>query len=361
MRFLTLACLLTLTPPALADPSVSVLPLDFAVREFRGPQSRVGTVAGSTDSLRDRKELAGRPLVLVWGERGGAALSLAAGAVVVTPLKGSPADLLALERGRDAIPASRVAVAGALSVTLVEPTRDYPHEALGSPVHARSLAITERRAAPPGPDPKPVPTATTRVAAGDGGVFEDREPRLAHLDGDGVPEILAIRSLAKTGSQLVVIARRDTAWTIVAETPAIGEPNRWLNVAAVADFAGTGRTQIALVRTPHAEGILQLWSFAGGKLALAAEKPGYANHAFGQTAQDLAAAIDLAGNGRFDLVLPSLDRGALALVSFRGGVAERWRVALPARAATGLAVLGAGRDTHILVGLEDGRVADVRP
>lgn len=344
-----------------AEPSVSILPLSFSVREFRGPASRVGSVAATTDALRGHRELAGVPLAIVWGEGGGAALSLARGTVVVTPLRGGPADLLALEHGRDAIPGSRVAVAGPLTVTLVDPTRDYPHEALGSSTHARSLAITERRAPPPGPDPKPVPIATARVPAGPDAVFEDRAPRLADLDGNGTPAILTIRSFAKQGSQLVVIARREAGWAIAAETPPAGEPARWLNVAAVADFTGTGRPQVALVKTPHADGILQLWSYAGGRLALIAEKAGYSNHAFGQPGQDLAGAVDLAGDGRFDLAVPSLDRGSLAIVRLRGGLAETARVALPGRAATGLAVLGTGRDTHILIGLENGQVADVRP
>ena len=37
------------------------------------------------------------------------------------------------------------------------------------------------------------------------------------------------------------------------------------------------------------------------------------------------------------------------------------RIALPAKAATGVAALGSGRTAHILVGLEDGRVVDIRP
>ena len=51
----------------------------------------------------------------------------------------------------------------------------------------------------------------------------------------------------------------------------------------------------------------------------------------------------------------------LAFVSLNGGIKELRRIPLPAKAATGVAALGSGKAAHILVGLEDGRVVDVRP
>ncbi|NNM74840.1 hypothetical protein [Enterovirga aerilata] len=346
---------------AFAEPTVSVVPLPFEVREFRGPSSRVAAIAPSLAPLRAEASLRDKPLVVVWGEGGGAVLTLAGREVRTLDLGGSAADLATTERGRDAIPASRIEAAGPITATLTEPTREYGHEALGASVHAKSVSIAEKRPVQISSGAQAVPTEVTRVAAGPGAVFEDREPRLAKLDRDGPPGIVIVKSYAERGSALAVIGRRDGAWKVVAETPPVGEGQRWLNPAAVADFLGTGRPQIALVRTPHADGILQLWALEGDRLALKAEKAGYANHAFGRAAQDLAAAVDLDGDGRPELALPTLDRRSIALLSVKDGIRELKRIPLPAAAATGVAALGSGADTHILVGLEDGRVADIRP
>ena len=345
--------------PAAAEPSVTILPLDFKASEFRSPRSRVASIIATTDALRDDKSLKGQPLVVVWGAGGGAALALGAGQIRTVPLGGSVADLPTIEHGRDAIPGSRLQTSGAITVTLADPTAEHPHDALGSGTHAKTLVITERRPVAPGPDPRPVSTAVARVSAGDGAVFEDREPRVVDLDGDGMPEILTLVSDRDHGTSLCVIGKHDGTWAILARTPPTGEAEAWLNTAAIADFTGIGHPTIALVERPHRDGILELWGFENGALRRIAQKAGYSNHAFGQPGQDLAALV--AGDGPPKLAIPTADRASLALLSLKSGIAEEWRVALPAKAATGVATLGSGRDAHILVGLEDGRVADVRP
>jgi hypothetical protein len=192
-------------------------------------------------------------------------------------------------------------------------------------------------------------------------VFEDVEPRLADLDRDGTPEILVVKAYRDKGPALAVIGKRDGAWSMLAETPPAGEPRSWLAPAAAAAFEGNGKPGIALVRTPHVQGMLQLWSFDGGKLALRHEAVGYANHVFGSAALDNAAAIHVEGDGRPGLAIPTQDRKALAILSLRDGIREVARVPLPAPAGRGLAALGQGKGTHIVVALEDGRVVVVRP
>lgn len=241
-----------------------------------------------------------------------------------------------------------------------EPSRDYPHEALGSAVHARTLVVTERRPAPPTSEAKPVAAETTRIPAGEGAVFEDREPHLVDLDGDGSPEILAVRSYRERGSALAVVGRRAGTWQVLAETPPDGEPFRWLNPVVPTGPAAKGTSGLlALVRRPHLDGVLQLWRFADGRLSLVAERPGYANHVYGSAAQDLA--VSYPGEGGMRIAVPTLDRRAIAILAAGAALLEVARIPLPARAATGLATLGSGPDLHILVGLEDGRVVDLRP
>jgi hypothetical protein len=346
--------------PLRAEPSVSILPLAFPVSTFRGPSSRVAELVGTTDALRGTKSLRDQPRVVVWGVSGGAVLTLRDKAVEIVPLTGGSGDLVALEQGRKAIPASRLSAAGPLTVTLTDESHNYEHAALGSAVHASVVTVMERQPVEPGAGPKPVPIVATRILAGQDAVFEDREARIADLDGDGTPEIVVIKSYRDRGAALAVIARKEGAWSVVAETPPAGAPQAWLNPAVIADFRGTGRLQIALVRQPHAHAILELWSYEGGALVKRAEKAGFSNHAFGETAQGLAAAIERT-KGVVELAIPTADRRAIVFVSLKDGIVENGRIALPAPAKTGVAVLGSGADAHILVGLEDGRIADLRP
>jgi hypothetical protein len=354
------AGMLGLASAVSAEPSITILPLGFEVREFRGPASRAAAVAPSIGPLRSDPTLRDRPMVVVWGEQNGAALSLVGRELRIAPLGPSFGDLALAERGRDTIPASRVESAGALTASLTGPTRDYPHEALGGRTHAKQVSVSERKPVPIGAGAQTVPMEVSRVDAGPGAVFEDREPRLVDLGRGGPPDIVTVKSYAGQGSALVVIGRRRGVWRVVSETPPIGTAQRWLNPAGVADFLGTGDKQIALVRMPHLEGVLQLWALEGDDLKLKAEKTGYANHAYGLAAQDMAAVVDVEGDGQPELAVPTLDRRALAVVSFKGGIREIARVPLPGAAATGVAALGSGRDLHLLVGLEDGRVAHVR-
>lgn len=347
------------TPPAAAEPRVSVLPLEVGITQFRAPASRVAAVVATGDALRQEKALLGRPLVVVWGRGGGAAIALDGTELRLFPLGAAVADLEAVETARDALPGSRQQAAGPLRVFLSDRTGEYVHGVFGQPFEAKALTIVERRPVQPGSGPVRVPTEITRVEAGDGAVFEDREPRIAELDPGGSPQILVVRSTHERGAALAVVGRADGRWRILAESGAAGAPQRWLNPAGVAAFSGNGQ-EIALVQRPHLDGLLQVWAWEAGKLVLRHQAAGYSNHVFGTTALDLSAAIEL-GQGPPKLAIPTLDRSALAILSLAGGITEVARIPLPAKASTGVAALGSGAALHILVGLEDGRVADVRP
>ena len=77
-----------------------------------------------------------------------------------------------------------------------EPTNRYDHGILGDKIEAGSLVIEAR-------DGK---VSTVRLK--DDAVFEDLEPRLADLDGDGHDEIVVVKSYLKRGSSLAMIAER---------------------------------------------------------------------------------------------------------------------------------------------------------
>jgi hypothetical protein len=154
----------------------------------------------------------------------------------------------------DALPDGRIAAGkgGIARTWLAEPTARYGHGVLGDAIEAGALVV-ERR------DGK-----RDIVRLGKDAVFEDLEPRVADL-GDG-EKIVVVKSYLAAGAALAVIGERDGRFAILAETPPIGTPNRWLNPAGIADFSGEGAVEIALVRMPHALGRLELWRWSAGKL-----------------------------------------------------------------------------------------------
>ncbi|MDR7040348.1 hypothetical protein J2X36_005131 [Methylobacterium sp. BE186] len=358
---LLLAVLLS-TAPAAAEPAVTILDLPFKAKAMRGPGSEVATAvatsgllplarpkASAADTVPPEDEEA--PFAVVWGDEGGAALTLVEGQVRATLLGAEAVEgLAAAETPRGALPGSHRALSGPLSAYLTGPTRASGD---GAPA-AAGLTIRERQPVAVSADPKPVPVSTTTVPAGPDAVFTRERPRTIRIGGQTA--ILASTRQGTDAASLVLVGRQGAApgaaWAVIARTPP--QPGGPLSIAGVADFAGAGQMQVATV----AGTTLQLWSYANGAFALAGERAGYAG-GDGETA--LAASLDIDRDGTPELALPSAERTSLAILTFKGRVAERARAALPAPAGFGIAALGRGEAARLLVGLADGRVAVVAP
>jgi FG-GAP-like repeat len=253
------------------------------------------------------------------------------------PPRFPPIPVDALQDGRIAAGKREIARAW-----LAEPTNRYGHGVLGDAIEAASIVV-ERK------DGK-----RETVRLGHDSVFEDLEPRIADL-GSG-EKIVVVKSYLVAGSALAVIGERDGRFAVLAETPPIGTPNRWLNPAGIADFDGDGAVEIAFVRMPHALGRLELWRWSAGKLLKVTETRDTSNHAIGSRALGQSAVADFDGDGVADLAIPSFDRRAVRLLSFRGGVREIARIKLPASVTTNFIALASQGLSEILFGTADGKL-----
>jgi hypothetical protein len=252
----------------------------------------------------------------------------------------------AVERPADAVPDTRAA-RGKRDIAvawLAVPTDRYQHGALGDFIEAGTLKVRLRNG------------SELRYALADDSVFEELEPRLVDLDGDGHDEVLVVHSGPETGSALAVFGVRSGRLTKLAEAAPTGRSNRWLNPVGAADLDGDGVPEIAVVLTPHIGGTLVVYRYTGSALVERARMSGFSNHVLGSHELGMVAFLDADGDGHTDLILPSADRRTLRAIAFgAGGLREIAAIPLPAPAQGNFAVDAGAR--AVTVPLADGRQA----
>ncbi|GAA0772730.1 hypothetical protein E1180_11420 [Roseibium denhamense] len=202
------------------------------------------------------------------------------------------------------------------------PTTRYAHGILGDATEAGSLHVEVNSG----------PTLSHILPQDE--VFEDRTPRLVDLDGDGVLEIITIRSYRTSGGSLAVFGVRNNTLTELAKSEPIGRANRWLNIAEVGDFAERGNNQIAFVETPHIGGTLHLAEWQGNRLVTFHSLGGFSNHKIGSREQDLSGTIFFNDDRLPDLAVPSDNRRVLRIAGVADGkLQELHRFELPSPVA----------------------------
>lgn len=237
------------------------------------------------------------------------------------------------------LPDTEVTGAGGYVAYLIDPTTRYDHGILGDKIEAGGLVV-ERNGT----------QLVYRLP--DDAVFEDRRVRLADIDGDGVPEIIVVKSYISRGSAIAVYRIRDHSIVPFGESNAVGTAHRWLNPVGVADFTGSGEPMIAAVVTPHLAGSLRLYRLNGPDIVEVARIDGFTNHVAGTQNLDLSRLTDIDGDRVPEIVLPTVDRRSLAVVSFKGG---RPRIVTRQAIDGQIVSLDPIRGKNASVGLSDGR------
>lgn len=212
----------------------------------------------------------------------------------------------AIALDREPIPAGVSAKASSgdiVEATLIGKTTRYKHFVLAAEYEAAGIRV------------RTASGQTLELMLPEDSVFEDRQPRIADLDGDGRNEVVVVRSRQSTGSAVSVLGLRDGALKVVAESTPNGAPNRWLNPSSIGNFLGDGKAQIALVRMPHVVGRLEFWSFDGKALALRGQLGGFSNHRISTQQIGLSTVLARPAPKGDLLAIPSLDRRTLRIVA----------------------------------------------
>ncbi len=254
------------------------------------------------------------------------------------------------ETDPDALPDLRIAYGGnGIAATwLIAPTDRYGHFVQGSAYEAGGV-----RARLDGGKVLTLMLDGTRV-------FEDRQPRLADIDGDGDDEIVLVLTALDKGASVAVLDVTPDGLALMAKSPFIGQPHRWLNPAGLADFTGDGAADIALVAMPHLAKRLEIWTLDGGTLRRIATAEGVSNHRHGSTHTAMSVTTDIDGDGRPDLIVPGGNRTALrALTLIDREIVEIGRRALPAPANGTMKLQQTAAGEAVTIQLETGALARV--
>jgi hypothetical protein len=210
-----------------------------------------------------------------------------------TPAEPAPAPAGALPDGRVAVAATgdiRQAWYG-------RPTSRYAHGVLGDAIEAASLVAVTALG------------QQFEIVLPADQVFEDITPRIADLDGDGLNEVITIRSSKRGGAAVGVYGLAGGALGLRGAGSVNGRANRWLNIAGFIPRSDGGLTLYG-VRTPHIGGRLFSLDFRNGTVSERNDiATDISNHIIGSRELGMSAVGEF--GGQVELVLPSQDRRRL--------------------------------------------------
>jgi len=233
---------------------------------------------------------------------------------------------------------------------LVQPTLRYGHGALGDKIEAGGFKVrlTDGR--------------ELVYALAEQYVFEDLSPRLADVDGDGLDEIILVRSSLSEGAAVSIYRVGERRLEHFAVSPSIGHAYRWLNPVGVADFDADGEMDVAVVEMPHLGRSLVIYSRTAARLKERGRLAGFSNHDMGSVILDLSVSFDVNDDGVVDMILPDEERRLIQAMTFKGGEFKRLAEGPVGAVITTSVVAGdfnGNGATDIIYGRADGTVEAV--
>lgn len=184
-----------------------------------------------------------------------------------------------------------------------DPTTRYAHGVLGDAVEWGALVLTT------------IEGRRLKFVLPEERVFEDLEPRLADLDGDGAPEVITVEAHQNFGARLAIYGPQG----LITANDWIGRRNRWLAPIGAADFDGDGTTDIAYVDRPHLAKTIRVFAYDGA-LSEVGQIAGYSNHRIGE--DFISGGVRDCGQGPEMIVARGNWSGVVALRFTGSGFAE---------------------------------------
>lgn len=163
-----------------------------------------------------------------------------------------------------------LARANVVSANYAEPTTRYAHGVLGDAVEWGSLVLQVAECASCEPADVVVRLPVSRV-------FEDLHPRVVAINDRGDTAAMVVESHQNSGARLALY----NADGLLAATPYIGTPNRWLAPIGAADLDGDGSIEFAYIDRPHLAKTVRVWRLVAGSLVEVASRRGFSNHRIG--------------------------------------------------------------------------------
>lgn len=216
--------------------------------------------------------------------------------------------------------AASTASAEIVEAEYADPTSRYDHGILGDEIEWGALLLTLHDG------------STIKVTLPETRVFEDLNPRLADVDGDGFPEVITVETSLSKGARLSIYDEKG----LVTAAPYIGRPHRWLAPIGVADLDGDGNIEIAYIDRPHLAKTLMVWRFEENALRLIATKEGLTNHQIGWDV--IPGGIRNCGAG-WEMITASGDWRNLVSTTLKGDGVLTSKVQMP---LTGNSLLNTG-------------------
>ena len=226
---------------------------------------------------------------------------------------------------------------------LSHPTGRYAHGVIGDAIEAGGLTILS--AAPP------------RTVEFGEAVAEERGVLLTDLGQNGSIEIVTVLAGARVGAWLAAFS---VDGRLVAEGEAIGTGFRWRHLIGAGPLGPMGEELVAAVRTPHIGGTIE---YHDENLEVVARAPGYSSHGYGVRSVGDAWIVNVDGDERWEIVLPTQRRTRLEAVTLSPqGPQVLWSYELGAPLSSNLAPadprtdreLSPGAGGGMLVGTRDG-------
>lgn len=213
--------------------------------------------------------------------------------------------------------ASPAVAEGIASARFDAPTTRYAHGVLGDAIEWGALEMTG------------ISGKVYRLILPENRVFEDTEPRVVDVDGDGAAEVVVVESDVSRGARLSVYDPDG----LVAANQFIGRPNRWLAPVGLgaADLDGDGQVEFAYVDRPHLAKTLLIFRQDGARLMQVGALRGYTNHRIGEA--DIAGGIRNCGQGA-ELIVATADWSHVVAVSFDGSALSARELAVHQGRAT---------------------------